>query len=585
MKFQELHEQTYQIYLNYKKKSNMIAFMRFFTLVGSVFLLLIGYFQQMFFLYTIAALLLISFMILVMYHERVFFQVQYYQSIATIYHEHELRSQNQFDSFLEDGREFIELNPEFSLDLDVFGKHSLFQKINLAFTHRGKSRLANLLISPDCSQIKQRQEAVKELADNPEFVIDLQTYGRMIPQKSQSIEKFIQSSYNHKMKFSSLYYMLPFMTVLSLICSLLHVLTPYSYAICEAGFVLQLVLSFVCMKKHSALFEPITLFHEGLKSYKHVFKRISTTSFHSPLLRDIHKRLFESGNVLEGIEELSRLSQRISYRHNIFAYILLNGLLSFDIVVSASYQRWLLKYYHLIEGWFDQLAMIEALMSLSVLAIDEEQVTLPQMQEELGLSCNNIRHPLLDHNKVVGNDYIMKKQVQIITGSNMSGKTTFMRAIALNLVLAYAGGYVYADEMSCSFMHIMTSMRVKDNVEEGISTFYGELLRIKQMIQYSYEHQPMICFIDEIFKGTNSLDRIAGAKATIQKLSLPYCVIFLTTHDFELCRIDDVDTQNYHFDESYEDEHIYFDYKMKDGPSTSTNGQFLLQQLGIIGGD
>ena len=167
----------------------------------------------------------------------------------------------------------------------------------------------------------------------------------------------------------------------------------------------------------------------------------------------------------------------------------------------------------------------------------------------------------------------------MITGSNMSGKTTFMRTIALNLILAYAGGFVFAKNMSCFPMHIMTSMRVKDNVEEGISTFYGELLRIKEMIEYSHKKQPMICFIDEIFKGTNSLDRIAGAKATIEKLSLPYAYTFLTTHDLELGQLK---KQNYHFDEYYEDEHIYFDYKIKKGISKSSNGQFLLKQVGIL---
>ncbi len=136
--------------------------------------------------------------------------------------------------------------------------------------------------------------------------------------------------------------------------------------------------------------------------------------------------------------------------------------------------------------------------------------------------------------------------------------------------------------MICSCMTILTSMRVKDNVEEGISTFYGELLRIKKMIEYSQFKKPMVCFIDEIFKGTNSLDRIAGARATIKKLSLEHCIFFMTTHDFELCNTQEIDISNYHFDEYYQDDKIFFDYLLHKGQSQTTNGQFLLKQLGII---
>ena len=203
-------------------------------------------------------------------------------------------------------------------------------------------------------------------------------------------------------------------------------------------------------------------------------------------------------------------------------------------------------------------------------------------QPNLELSFHHLRHPLIPQDKVVGNDFHLEHQTNVITGSNMSGKTTFMRTVALNLVLAQAGGYVFADDMTCSYMHILTSMRVRDNVEEGISTFYGELLRIKDMITYSQTQQPMICFIDEIFKGTNSLDRIAGAKATLEKLSLPYCMVFITTHDFELTKMDHVLYSNYHFEEHYVDGQLCFDYQIKKGPSTSTNGKFLLQQVGIL---
>ena len=167
----------------------------------------------------------------------------------------------------------------------------------------------------------------------------------------------------------------------------------------------------------------------------------------------------------------------------------------------------------------------------------------------------------------------------------MSGKTTFMRSIGVNLVLAYAGGYCTASSLQVSLMELCTSIRTEDDVNEGISTFYAEILRIRQMIEVSRKQIPMISMIDEIYKGTNSKDRIFAARETIRKLSKPWSFTLITTHDFELCDLEhdaETDAGNYYFTEHYEDNQICFDYKLRDGRATTTNARYLLRMAGII---
>lgn len=583
-RYQELYQNILQKSRKYKSQSNFIAVIRFLSMVVAVGVLLYGYFQNLHFLYVIAIILLGLFIFCVYQHQQVYRHIEYYQSLSQVYLEHMERMEGRWKAFEENGQEFLDENDYVSQDLDIFGNCSLFQMMNITFTDLGKKYLANSLKGnkQDVHELRDKQEAINELSLHEDFIIKLQTYGYSVRYEKNSL-LYTQNSNNYK-KIPTFIFVLPMITIMSFFFACFSILNPYAYVICEIGFASQLIISILFIRHHQVLFEPVSKIHKIFQKYEMLFSIIEKEDFESCYLNTLKNRLFGEINVLKGMKRLSVISQKAKNRYNIFAYIFLNGFGLYDLYVRNQYIDWQKEYQKNMYVWFDTLAQIEVLISFSVLSMDGYCHCMPEIVENSKpvLSFKNLKHPLIDSSKSIGNSYQLKDNICIITGSNMSGKTTFMRTVALNLILAYAGGFVFADQMCCSYMHIMTSMRVKDNVEEGISTFYGELLRIKDMIQYSKKELPLICFIDEIFKGTNSLDRIAGAKATIEKLSLPYVLTFLTTHDFELCQVKDVQCENYHFDEYYKDNQIYFDYQMKKGQSQTTNGQFLLKQLGIM---
>ncbi len=222
-------------------------------------------------------------------------------------------------------------------------------------------------------------------------------------------------------------------------------------------------------------------------------------------------------------------------------------------------------------------------MSLAVLIHIDENVTLPTINPRgAKIEAQELGHPLINRDVRVNNDLSMKENIFIITGSNMSGKTTFLRTIGINLVLAYVGAPVFSKKMECSLLDIYTSMRITDDLKNGISTFYGELIRIKEIIEGGKNNKNMIFLIDEIFRGTNSKDRITGAEAVIKNLSKAGVIGALTTHDLELCSLSEHSgIKNYHFSEYYKENKIYFDYKLKVGRSNTTNAKYLMRIVGI----
>jgi DNA mismatch repair ATPase MutS len=317
-----------------------------------------------------------------------------------------------------------------------------------------------------------------------------------------------------------------------------------------------------------------------------ILKLLEKENFESNKLNSIKEILFdgEYSSIL-AIKELDKITERINLRHNnALIYLVFNGLFLWDYECVFLLENWKNKYGLEVKKWIEAIGEIEALSSLGVLMQIDDRISFPTIDNSRlrVISAEDLGHPLISNSERVLNNINIDNSILIITGSNMSGKTTFLRTIGINLALAYSGGPVFATKMSCPILEIFTSMRVTDDLKNGISTFYAELLRIKDIINYAKKDKDIIFLIDEIFRGTNSEDRILGAKNVLGNLNKIGIVGAITTHDLELCVLDKYNRiKNYHFSEQYKDNKIHFDYKIKLGKSTSTNAKYLMRSVGI----
>ena len=250
-----------------------------------------------------------------------------------------------------------------------------------------------------------------------------------------------------------------------------------------------------------------------------------------------------------------------------------------NLILAYRFSKFSSDDLNIIRRGISDIEEMEALCSLANVGIIFDNKVFPVLDSKVGIHFDCLIHPLLGESVCIPNSFDSDYGVNIITGSNMGGKTSFLRTMGINLILMNSGSFVCAKSFRASYFKIFTSMRVSDDIEKGISTFYGELLRIKDMVSY-VDKGNMLVLIDEIFKGTNYQDRIYGAKEVIKRLFTDKTVVMLTTHDFELCEARNV--VNYHVKESYDGDKIVFDYKIRKGQCNSTNARYLMKKLGII---
>ena len=318
---------------------------------------------------------------------------------------------------------------------------------------------------------------------------------------------------------------------------------------------------------------------------------VERESFEATLLAEAKGTLgMEQGIPATGC--LGRLESAVEWlaiRHNPFLHIPLHLLFLWDVQWMRVVEEWRARHGAAVRKWLGMVAQLEALNSLAVIRYEHPDWAMPLVSSENSkpLLAEGVGHPLLPDAARVPNDFQIDRlgRVALITGSNMSGKSTFMRSIGINLVLAGAGAPVCATRFECVKMSLYTSMRIADDLRSGVSSFYAELLRIKMIVDAAKDEQkPVMYLIDEIFRGTNSGDRIAGAAAVLKTLSQGPAVGLVSTHDLELGKLEAAQPDkftNYHFTERYTENGIEFSYKILPGPSTTTNARHLIRLVGI----
>ncbi len=474
-------------------------------------------------------------------------------------------------------------------DLDIFGTSSLFQYMNMAHTPLGKKRLMQLLSvqCPHVEEVKERQLAVLELLHNRDFLLIFQVQSSLFAKHSKKLphnifEHILNRKPNKNHQWIELFLsMIRILTLLTGILTLCHWLpSGYFYLLC----LVNISLSLLCYSYHQKALSNVKNIQVILSDYEEMICHIWNTQFETTSLCTIQKKLQDASKAMQS---LSRIATLVQFRNNILTYSIANALYTLDFKCNILLNRWIDQYGNEMNNWLLAVAEMESLSSLCVIAQVKQVWCMPEVKnpEECMLQVQGGYHPLIQEEKAISNSIQATASSNILTGSNMSGKTTFLRMLGSNMVLLKAGAPVCAKQMSSSILALYTSMRVHDEVQKGISTFYAELLRIKEMVEYCNKKIPMIVFVDEIFKGTNSIDRIYCAKEVIRKLHCPWVISFFSTHDFELCDLDKdpfVHAINYHFEEYYENDQICFDYLLKEGKCITTNARALMKLAGLL---
>ena len=568
-----------------EKILNIISYSRLLSFVITIILYVVAAYKKdnlRITLYTFAVISTVIFILLAVFHSIKYNKLDYMKFQIASIDDYDLRINNKYARFKDGGDEFKSEENYYEYDLDLFGKASVYKYLNVSRTAYGRYEFAKALKDKDTSEeeIKKRQAAVSELASDKKRHIELEAISRIYEKNVEDRRvKSMDNALNlveNEVPVSS--YELSYgivsniLVLLSIILSVLKVINPY-YIV---GAIIISFLINTFMNKSIRLIRnniiPINNLFDGYDKY---IKYLSKSRFESEKLIEIRQNVEKLSS--KGIKQFNILNGFISSGNNILFEVIFNGVFALDAYLSFIYSKWQKKHATSIRNVVSAVGELEMLLSLSTLPLIRDDVVMPEISDEF--KFEDLKHPLIDQNKCVGNDFKFDN-LNIITGSNMSGKTTFMRTIGVNYLLFKSGGYVIAKSFSASIYKLFTSMKVSDDVTDGISTFYAEILRVKAIIDYIKEEKPMLVLVDEIFKGTNTADRLVGAESFALKLKCDYIKSIITTHDLELCQIDGA--WNYHFLEHYENDKILFDYKIHDGISQTRNAIYLLKLAGII---
>ena len=535
------------------------------------------------------SVVLVVLILLWIYHHRIYEKLNYSKSIIAINLRNLARISGKWAEFDDVGADFINRNHQYSGDLDIVGYKSLFQFLNTTHTWHGRRALADDLLKPEFSEseILSRQNAIAELSRDVAFAnhmehcfsrIGLHRSAQRLVEELSTKQVFIK---NKPLRILLMF--TPLVTATFIAITIIFRLDSL-YLVAAFVALTQFVVWLISTSKTKNYLADVSRLPYKLAVYSEVIETFKHKNFSSEKLKNLQVSLGGSKHsAAQAIRELSKISEVVNVRYNGLLWFVLNILLLWDIECSFLFEKWRTKYAPEAEGWFLALGEFETLLCLSNFPNICSHACMPTITKQKTIEAKSLGHPLISNNARINNDVLCDDSIFIISGSNMSGKTTFIRTVGINLVLARAGCFVCAEKMSFPLIEIITSMRVIDNLSEGMSTFHAELVRIKSIVELAEKTPDMIFLIDEIFKGTNSVDRLSGAKTVLAKLNALGVLGMITTHDLDLCEIENQYSRilNYSFSENYHDNQIHFDYTLKPGKSKTTNAKYLMKMIGL----
>lgn len=491
----------------------------------------------------------------------------------------------------EDGSQYAPADHYYSNDLDIFGRASLFQYINRTTSQMGGNELGGYLLQPAAIElILERQKSIQELRGETSWRQNLQAFGRqkqILFSTKKRLENWVKEApdFSQFKPWNWLRYALP-VIILSIV--VLYIFDYVPSSIFYAGLLLFAIIAYQINKIIAPIHEKLSKIADELDVLSVSLKHVESTNFKSVLLINLQQKLInENKNASQEIRVIKKILDKLDLRYNLVISAPLNILLLWNLQQVLDLEKWKTGHQDNIHKWFEALGHFESLSSFATLCFNEPAWTFPAiLPDYFSIEGEKVGHPLLQKNKRVDNDVDMKHdgEIMLVTGSNMAGKSTYLRSVGVNVVLAMAGSAVCAEKFTVSHVQVMSSMRITDNLEESTSTFYAELKKLKTIIEKVNNGEKVFILLDEILRGTNSLDRHTGSVALMKQLIKHHAAAIIATHDLELATLKNEfpgNIVNYHFDVQVSNDELYFDYRLKPGVCNSLNASILMKKIGI----
>ncbi|WP_304318124.1 MutS family DNA mismatch repair protein [Phocaeicola plebeius] len=550
------------------------------------------FFSQTPLLIVCICLTFLPFFILVKVHNRLFIRKEWLETQARIIQEELQALSGDYSSF-EDGKEYVNPEHPYSFDLDIFGRRSLFQSINRTCTFFGKVRLAEWLQNHlhEKASIEKRQEMVREISEHTLFREQFRVAGLVHHSQSSNAEKIqawsqSPAQYLHAGWVKAFIWGVPVINSLLLITSLAG-WTSFSWL--GLSFGIFLVLSFGIIKRATYIQETYGKQLKSLNGYARLIALAKAEDWKSAGMQELMERFNLNGqSPIQALQQLSKELDRLDLRNNQFLYVLLEGSIFFQLQEIVRIERWKVRYGQHISEWLETVGELDTLCSLGTFAYNHPQYTYPELTEKpFCFLATQMGHPLMPASQCVKNDATIPSRpfFLIITGANMAGKSTYLRTIGVNYLLACVGTPVCCEKLKLHPNQLITSLRTSDSLSDNESYFFAELKRLKRIIDLLNQGKQLFIILDEILKGTNSMDKQKGSFDLIRQFMQLKANGIIATHDLllgSLIKQFPEEIRNYCFEADIKENELTFSYKLREGVAQNMNACFLMKKMGII---
>ena len=590
MEIYKLKKEGFSAVLNgINKKYNSISVLR---LLAIVFFLIsmYCYIKTSEIIFIIAAIFLfIAFVILMRFHTKLLFQKKVNQALFDI-NENEISYLERNKIPFENGQEFNDFHHPYAYDLDIFGEHSLFQNLNRTATYIGKKTFANQLLTmlPN-DEITRNHQAVKELSEKLDWRQEFLAFAKISNDSQSNYETLLKWSTFNSKPLSKLSFFIAYFSPLLFLGVLIAYLVSFNTtfaSVLSYLFVINLMILGRFIKRIQMEVANSTDIDKTIHQYSLLLQKIENESFQSEKLIDLQQKLtFKKENASVHLKQLAGLFSNMDTIGNFVTAIVFNGTFLFNLHVLKSLIQWKIDHTEALEDWLEVVGEIEMLNSLANMSYNNPEFVYPTLNSNFEIDFTDLSHPLLNEKTRIGNEVrFHPESFMILTGSNMSGKSTFLRSLGINMVLSGMGSPVCASQANVHPLPVLVSMRLSDSLSDSESYFFAEIKRLKQIMD-ELENRPAFVLLDEILRGTNSDDKRNGTIEVVKKVIGKKAIGAIATHDIEVClttnEFPNVLT-NKCFEVEIVNNELHFDYKLRDGICRNRSATFLMKKMGVI---